>query len=129
MNDNLIEFVTKLHKIDATFTAEDFINFDTANLTEHSFVYANPPYLIGEATYNDGNRGFGLWTQKQENELYDFLDGLNDRGIKFALTNVLKHKGKYNRSVVDWALKYNIKHLNETSVSNLTTDWVLITNY
>ncbi|WP_334330161.1 Dam family site-specific DNA-(adenine-N6)-methyltransferase [Companilactobacillus sp. HBUAS59699] len=135
MRENLREFVTKLHQIDATFTSDYFSNFDTSQLTQNSLVYVDPPYLISDGTYNDGDRGFGSWTQEQENDLYDFLDSLNDRNIKFAMSNVFRHKGHVNQAVIDWAIKYNIRHLNANYSRSsyhpnlLGTDEVLITNY
>ncbi|USQ69939.1 DNA adenine methylase (plasmid) [Companilactobacillus allii] len=135
MRENLRQFVTKLHTIDATFTSNYFSDFDTSHLTQDSLVYVDPPYLISDGTYNDGDRGFGNWTQQQENDLYDFLDALNDRNIKFAMSNVFKHKGHVNQTVIDWAIKYNIRHLNANYSQSsyhtnlLGTDEVLITNY
>lgn len=135
MKENLRQFVAKLNTIDATFTSRYFSDFDTSNLTQDSLVYVDPPYLISDGTYNDGDRGFGNWTQQQENDLYDFLDALNDRNIKFAMSNVFKHKGHVNRTVIDWAIKYNIRHLNANYSQSsyhtnlLGTDEVLITNY
>ncbi|WP_125764558.1 Dam family site-specific DNA-(adenine-N6)-methyltransferase [Companilactobacillus hulinensis] len=135
MRENLRKFVAQLHQINATFTSDYFSDFDTSGLTEDSLVYVDPPYLISDGSYNDGDRGFGSWTQQQENDLYDFLDSLNDRNIKFAMSNVFKHKGHVNRAVIDWAIKYNIRHLNANysrssyHTNLLGTDEVLITNY
>ena len=67
-----------------------------------------------------------------------FLDRLNERGIRFALSNVLKNKGKENVGLIEWSQKYNAYHLNNTYYncsyhakdrSKTTTDEVLITNY
>ena len=54
------------------------------------FVYADPPYLITCATYNEQ----GGWTEKDEYDLLAFLDNLSKNRIKFALSNVLSSKGK-----------------------------------
>lgn len=66
------------------------------------FVYCNPPYLISNASYNDGNRGFKNWTEKEERELLKLLDTLNAKGVKFALSNVLYHKGQENKILAEW---------------------------
>lgn len=135
MANNLIRFVNRLNQIEAEFTDNYFNEFNTENLTQDSFVYADPPYLITTGSYNDGNRGFVNWTKKQEQELYDFLDNLNDRGIKFALSNVLEHKGLSNDMLKEWSEKYYVKHLNYdySNASHNTTrsgsDEILITNY
>ena len=60
------------------------------------------------------------------------------KGNKFALSNVLTHKGKTNTILGEWAKKYNIHHLSkdyrncnyQTNVrENKLSDEVLITNY
>ena len=45
---------------------------------------------------------------KEEQALYDFLDKINEQGIKFALSNVLEHKGKVNEFLKKWSKKYRI---------------------
>ena len=135
MRDNLINFMNKLHSIDAIFTDKYFNELDLKFLDKNSFVYVDPPYLITTGSYNDGNRGFVNWTDKQEKELYLLLDNLNDRNIRFAMSNVLTHKGKKNTLLIDWSKKYTIHHLNYNyknssyNTSKKESDEVLITNY
>lgn len=135
MADNLTRFMTKLNMIDAEFTDDYFTDFNIDILTKDSFVYADPPYLITTGSYNDGNRGFVNWTEKQEKELYVFLDRLDRMNIKFALSNVIEHKGKENSLLKSWAKKYNTHYLNYNyknsshNTSKLSSQEVLITNY
>ncbi|WP_056976028.1 Dam family site-specific DNA-(adenine-N6)-methyltransferase [Lacticaseibacillus sharpeae] len=135
MANNLLRFVSKLNSIDARFTDDYFTNFDFSVLTPNSFVYADPPYLITTGSYNDGNRGFVNWTEKQEQQLYDILDELTSRNIKFALSNVTDHKGKSNDMLKEWSKKYNTHALlydyqnaSHNTVA-LGSHEVLITNY
>ena len=62
---------------------------------------------------------------------------LTYKGIKFALSNVTKHKGVENRILQEWARKYKIHYIN-SNYSNCSyqlkdktaeTIEVLITNY
>lgn len=135
MKTNLVRFMDKLHMINATFTDDYFTKLDLSDLDEDSFVYADPPYLITTGSYNDGNRGFVNWTDKQEHELYNVLDALNAKKIRFAMSNVLYHKGKENSSLLQWSKKYTVHHLNYNykNASHNTvkqgSDEVLITNY
>lgn len=135
MADNLRRFVIHLNEIDAVFTDNYFTEVDTSQLTQKSFVYADPPYLITTGSYNDGNRGFVNWTEKQEKELYKFLDNLNLRGISFALSNVMLHKGKRNAMLCEWSQNYNIHYLNYSyknashNTKHSGSTEVLITNY
>lgn len=135
MENNLIAFVSKLKQLNIKFLSNDFTQIPLDNLTPDDFIYCDPPYFITTGTYNDGNRGFKDWSIKQEYALYEYLDRANSRGIKFALSNVLKHKGKINDVLLDWSKKYNIIDLEyDYSNSSYNTKKgdsreVLITNY
>ena len=135
MENNLIQFVKKIQSASANFVSFDFTKFPLENLSKNDFVYCDPPYLITTGSYNDGNRGFKNWTKKSEESLYETLDKLNEKGIKFALSNVFTHKGEKNEILIDWANKYTVHHLkNDYSNSCYNTirtgsDEVLVTNY
>lgn len=137
MEENLIRFITRLNELNAIFTDCYFTQFDMSHLTKDSFVYADPPYLITTGSYNDGNRGFVNWTKKQEYELYDLLDSLDRRQIKFALSNVTVHKGKRNDILMNWIDKNGYtQHILDYNYGNSsyntkkgTSIEVLVTNY
>ncbi len=99
------------------------------------FVYADPPYLISNATYNES----GGWCKNKELELLNYLKNLNDKGVKFLLSNVLEHKGMKNEILDGW-IKENgfnlieISHSYKNSSYNIKkndtiTREVLINNY
>ena len=77
---NMFDIISK-HEI--VFSDYNFIDFNLNDLHENDFVYCDPPYLITEAVYNSG------WQEKEEKTLYDTLDNLNERNIKFGLSNVI----------------------------------------
>ncbi len=137
MKNNLLNFVTKLQTLDATFTDFFFSEFDFSQLTSKDFVYLDPPYLITTGSYNDGKRGFSDWGEKQEKEMYKLMKNLSSRNIKFALSNVIIHKGKHNKSLEDFIEEENlfVKHLNfnyknsSYNTSKKESLEVLITNY
>jgi len=117
----------------------NFEAFDLSFLRDNDFVYCDPPYLITTSTYNDGKRGFTGWSEREELRLLNKLDDLNRKGIRFALSNVLKHRGKTNSLLKKWISDSNYV-LNNIKVDysnsnyqikrdNLTTIEVLITNY
>jgi len=133
IRNNLIDFIERLQSIDITFVCEDFINYDYSRLDKDDFVYADPPYLITCATYNEQNS----WTETDEINLLNLLDDLNAKGIRFALSNVLESKEKSNDILKDWSKKYNIHYLNYSynnsnyqikDKTNKSIE-VLITNY
>jgi DNA adenine methylase len=141
MKQNLENFIIKLKENDIIFSSKDFEDFELDNLGDEDFVYADPPYLITCGTYNDGKRGFKGWSEKEEKSLLKKLDNLDKQGIKFALSNVLEHKGKENEILKTWVASnpsYNVNYLNfNYSNSNYQTVVrdknasveVLITNY
>ena len=112
-----------------------FVNrsFEYVVIPEGSFVYADCPYLISTATYNEQ----GGWTEEQERLLLGRLSLLNKQGIKFGLSNVLEHKGKENTILKEWAKQYNVHYLNksyancnyQTKDKTAKTVEVFITNY
>lgn len=137
MERNLYKFIEKLKTIDASFTDYLFEDFNTKILTSEDFVYLDPPYLITTGNYNDGNRGFLDWNNTREIELFNFMDNLNHRGIRFALSNVTEHKGKTNQLLKNWVstrnlninyLNYNYNNSSHNSKSKGSQE-VLITNY
>lgn len=101
MEKKLSDFIDKVKELDCTFTCHDFRQFDISSLTPDDFVYADPPYLITCATYNEQ----GGWDEHTEKDLLHFLDTLNNRHISFALSNVLRSKGKENSLLIDWLEK------------------------
>jgi len=141
MKQNLEQFILKLKEKNVEFTNKSFENFDFSFLSNNDFVYCDPPYLITTGTYNDGKRGFKGWTKKEELNLLSILDKLHKNGVRFALSNVLDHKGKSNGILKEWLEsnpEYKINHLNfnysnsnyHTAIrdNNASTE-VLITNY
>lgn len=112
MRSNLIRFVNKIKEENIAFTACGFEKFQLSALGPKDLIYCDPPYLITTGSYNDGNRGFKNWEEGEERRLYEFLDMANDKKIRFALSNVINHKGKTNHILLDWSGKYKIIDLS-----------------
>jgi len=100
------------------------------NLNAKDFYYFDPPYLITLAPYNT------IWTEKEEIELLQLLDWLNEKHVKFALSNVIESNGKENKLLKQWMTKYNVHYLNRRYLNasyqkkNLSDAIeVVITNY
>lgn len=102
MERKLQQFIERVHHQQCTFTCKDFEQLDLSGLTSRDFVYADPPYLITCATYNEK----GGWGKEQEVRLLSFLDELHGKNIRFALSNVLCSKGRENTQLIQW-LKEN----------------------
>lgn len=100
------DFSNAIQKKDIEFTNKNFKDLDINKLGENDFVYLDPPYLVTEATYNTG------WNEETEKDLLLLCDKLNNKGIKFAISNVLEHNGNKNEILIDWSKKYNVNYLN-----------------
>lgn len=103
MQEKLLCFVKALQQKNIRLENKDFRDFDLSILDKNSLVYIDPPYFLATASYNE-NKG---WTLNDEKDLLEFMQILDAKNIKFALSNVLFHKGKEHL-----ILK---KYLNENS--------------
>lgn len=135
MKNNLILFSDKLKNMNIDFWSKEFDKIPIDNLGNEDFIYCDPPYLITTGSYNDGNRGFKDWKEEEEIKLHNYLDKANEKNIKFALSNVIEHKGKENILLKEWSKKYKVINLdNDYSNSSYNTKKgkskeVLIINY
>lgn len=131
IRQNLIDFNERLGKI--YFTNKSFEELKVEDVKTSDFIYCDPPYLITCATYNEKDG----WNENKERKLLQLLDKLNEKGVKFALSNVLTNKGKSNDILIEWSKKYTVHHLNNTYANcnyhtkdkNSKADEVLIVNY
>ena len=136
LREKLIRFTNKLKQQNISFHTNDFDDFlSTQEFKDDDFVYLDPPYLITTGSYNDGNRGFKDWSLKQENKLYEVLNTLDSNNVKWALSNVIEHKGLINQSLLDFSKGFTVHSLNysyaNSSYNTTRTQSieVLITNY
>lgn len=130
MEEKLRTFIEVMKSGEITYSSNDFRQ---VNIKSGDFIYADPPYLITTAAYNENGR----WTEKDEIDLYEYLDKANDKKIKFALSNVIIHKGRENKILKTWASKYNLYVLDynynnsnyQSKAKKSETVEVLVTNY
>lgn len=131
---NLIQFIYKAKTKNIIFETNDFESLKN-DIDSDCFVYCDPPYYLGVASYNE-NKG---WSKNDEIRLLEFLSYLNKKGIKFALSNLIKHKGKEHDLLIDWCKDNNFKvniiksnysnsnyHIVDKSSESIE---VLVTNY
>lgn len=135
MQDKLEHFLDRIKSGDYKFTNHDFRIVNLDEHTDKSFFYADPPYLITCASYNEQNG----WTEKDEQDLLSYLEELDRRGIRFALSNVLESKGRKNVILDDWikkhkkfkaiGLDYDYSNSNYHTKREGITKEVLVVNY
>ncbi len=111
------------------FTTKDFRKFfENKKFSKNDFVYFDPPYLITSSEYNK------LWGEKEESDLLNFIDELDGKGVKFALSNVTHYKESKNDLLITWMKKYNAHNIQSNYISyhnngKKKIKEVLITNY
>lgn len=98
---DLEKFMNLIQKKKISYSNFDYRNKDLYKDTD-ALYYFDPPYLITTAPYN------GDWDIQNEKDLLKILDELNDRGIKFALSNVFLSNGKTNDLLIEWSKKYKV---------------------
>lgn len=135
MQEKLEGFLDRIKSGDYGFTNGDFREIKLDDFTDKSFFYADPPYLITCATYNEQDG----WTEKDEYDLLSYLEQLDKKGIRFALSNVLESKGKKNEILIDWIkkhkkfktipLNYDYSNSNYHTKREGVTKEVLVVNY
>ena len=134
LNQNVIKalkhyfnFCLKKEVLFYTLDFRDY--FKMWNFTDNDFIYLDPPYLISNSEYNK------LWAETDEKDLLTILDELNAKNIKFAISNLIEHKGQKNIIFEKWAEKYNVYEIssNYLDYHNNTPKEshreVLVTNY
>jgi len=132
---NLAHFNALANKKNISFCAGDFRQLESMKLMKDDFIYLDPPYLLGLASYNE----MGGWSERDEIDLYFALTKLNKKGIRFALSNVIEHKGNKNHFLIDWirennlfmhSINHDYRNSNyQSSAKSGATKEVLVTNY
>jgi adenine-specific DNA-methyltransferase len=137
MQLKLSKFIDSIQQMDCTFLNFDFRKFDLCGNGKKYFLYADPPYIITCATYNEK----GGWTETDEQDLLKYLEKADSAGHLFALSNVLECGGKRNTILADWlqnhkdhyhlvdlTMDYSNSNYQRKNRNELTRE-VLITNY
>ena len=137
--DKLKKYIDICKVKEIQFVCKDFRKINIEEFNDIEFIYADPPYLITDAVYNE-NDG---WRKQEEISLLNMLDKLNDKGVKFALSNVLQkrklnikneilynwleqNKEKYFINKIDY--HYRSSSYNKKNRDGLEEE-ILITNY
>lgn len=127
----------KMERINIELKNEDalkIIEDNLDNFKEDDFIYLDPPYLNTMAVYNE-KRAFGGWNIDNDLKLFELLEKLDKRKIKWGLSNVFQNKTYKNEHLIKWCEDngWNVNHLKKEyaslgkGVSN--TDEVYICNY
>ncbi|MCC8120358.1 MAG: Dam family site-specific DNA-(adenine-N6)-methyltransferase [Bacteroidales bacterium] len=127
--DALVDYIAAINQRHLIFSSLDFRVF-LANIEyqPNDLIYLDPPYLITFSEYNK------IWNEDTERDLLALLDQLNEREVKFAISNVTHYKGRVNEIFLRWTEAYNVYPIksnyisfNDNTIKNFNE--VLVTNY
>nr|WP_277600409.1 Dam family site-specific DNA-(adenine-N6)-methyltransferase [Veillonella ratti] len=128
IRDRIINFKTKAPNIE--LLNMDYVNLCWDEFGDNVLFYFDPPYYITSAAYNDGKRGMKGWGINQEIELLSTLKMLDNKGYKFILSNVLKHKERVNTLLLNWIKQNNFKVIDAgVSGWRYAKNEILVINY
>ena len=133
--EQIIDWCDMLENKNIIAFCDDYKNvLDRNKPGENDFVYVDPPYSNTLAIYNE-KRAFGGWTIESDYELFDILEDLDMKGVKWGMSNVFVNKGNVNEHLIKWCEENNwyVYHLNKTysalGKGNANSDEVYICNY
>ena len=98
MRRKVAAFAEAIKADNVSLRQADFRSLDIASLGAEDLVYADPPYLVTCASYNES----GGWTEQDERDLLALLDSIDNAGSRFALSNVTTSKGRRNEILLAW---------------------------
>lgn len=132
LQSRLNPFIERISEIN--FISSDFRDVSTKGV---DFIYADPAYTLSIGSYNDGKRGFKGWRLQDDIDLMNYLDEADRKGIQFALSDVLEHKGQLHKELIEWSGKYRVHDMTcsydncnyQTQNKKHKTREVLITNF
>lgn len=126
--EKLISFSSALKAADVTFKSVDFEDLLEV-VDENTFVYLDPPYRLTTGSYNDGKRGFKGWDLGSERRLLSFMERLDAMSVKFMMSYVLQHRGKFNSEMADWLSSNHFTVIECEQVQGIGRKEVVILNY
>lgn len=129
--EKMISFSQRIKEKNIRFESCDYKELEE-KISQGTFVYLDPPYMLTTGAYNDGKRGFNGWNKDLEKELFKFVDLLDQKSIKFMLSYVLEHKNKKNDVLEKWINDrgYHLIQLGDIiGISGSKRKEVLVINY
>lgn len=87
---NMIAFSERMKDIVIEILNKSYEVWDVNKFKNDDFIFIDPPYWICNAVYNNN------WSEKKEIELCNYIRKIDDKGIKFMMTNALRNNSKWN---------------------------------
>lgn len=114
--EKLISYYLICQDFKPVFYSESFDKF-LDEIHKNDFVYLDPPYLGNDGVYQDGKRGFEGWNYELEHKLYVFMETLNERGIRFMLSNYSIHSKVTNTELSEFIKRNGFKIIENDKIT------------
>jgi DNA adenine methylase Dam len=105
-----------------TFSNKDYLSLNYNNFNSNDFIYLDPPYLLSTTFYGK------KWNRNDDYRLYKLCDKLNNEGINFGLSNVVKKGININNILNKWMGDYKVYFPNVNYNNNFSDKEVYVTN-
>jgi DNA adenine methylase len=125
----LVNYFDVVSKKNINFSNNDFVKFiNEIKFVANDFVYVDPPYLITATEYNK------IWDNSKEEALLNMLTKLNNKNVKFALSNVIEYQGRKNSLLHKWMSSFNVTKIQSNYINyhhngQKLIKEILVTNY
>lgn len=116
MYEKLISFYLICNEIKIDFKSGSFEKYKEC-IKKEDFIYLDPPYLGNDGVYQDGKRGFGGWTDIDEEKLYEFMEYIDSIGAFFMLSNYSEHTKCVNTKLNAWIKKNNFRVIENSKIT------------
>lgn len=132
---NMCEFFSK-NNVNLLNLSYENINLNSFN-KEIDFIYLDPPYSANANSVYNEKRDMEGWGEEQDKKFFTWCKELNEKGYKFAMSNIFCNKGYEAKYLQEWCKENNmiVHHLNmkyaghSRESANSIVDEVLICNY
>lgn len=112
MRAKMVAFSERLKDLVIVIDQKDFRSVNITQNQKNDLYFLDPPYYITNAVYN-----YSFWTEKEEIDLYKFIEKLLAKGKRFVLTNALSADGRINKHLENF-IERNKELLNIEKTKN-----------
>jgi len=126
--EKMISFSRVIKEKNIVFKSQNYSEL-FSEVDDKTFTYLDPPYMLTLGSYNDGKRGFHGWNTETENDLFDYVDKLNDERKLFMISYVLEHNGRYNVKLDSWISKNGYELITVAPIIGNNRKEILVTNF
>lgn len=125
---DLVSFSRSMAGKNIAFSSYDYksaiLNLGTAG-DLNAFYYCCSPSILSSKKLGVLDAGGLKWSELAQRTLYETLNGLHEKGIRFMLTGLTHYNGNFDELLIEWAANY--RHLVISNNEEMTR--IAVMNY